>query len=183
MARRPSLLDGVSVPRLHRPAAPRPSILLLHSLHTRLLKKGFSQPAALSVISPAGGELKVSSQFFSQGVESRVTQNCTHLRFLNTLLGHRICAAITLQLGPFVTPKLSAYSLTRNGPTPTALEVCGFNADSYGNPDASQAGTVRDVLRSFGAIVIIPRAPLKPGHYTVSITTDRTYFWDFAIDS
>jgi len=90
---------------------------------------------------------------------------------------------ITLQLGPFVTPKLTAYSLTANGSTPTPLETCGFNADSYSNPDASSAGKVRDVLRSFGAIVIIPRTPLKPGRYTVSITTDRTYSWNFAIDS
>src|SRR5207302_8678240 len=36
MARRPSLLDGVFAPRVHRPAAPRLSILLLHSPHTRL---------------------------------------------------------------------------------------------------------------------------------------------------
>src|SRR5439155_16485380 len=38
-ARRPSLLDGVLAPRLHRPAAPRLSMVLLHPLHTRLRKK------------------------------------------------------------------------------------------------------------------------------------------------
>jgi len=38
-ARRPSLLDGVWAPRLHRPAAPRLSMVLLHPLHTRLRKK------------------------------------------------------------------------------------------------------------------------------------------------
>ena len=90
---------------------------------------------------------------------------------------------ITLQLGPFVTPKLSAYSLTVRGPATTPLEICGFNADSYANPDKSQAAKVRDVMRSFGAIVIIPRAPLKPGRYTVTITADRIYSWNFAIDS
>src|ERR1700691_37530 len=37
-ARRPSLLDGVSSPMMHRPAAP-PLMTLLHLQHTRMLKK------------------------------------------------------------------------------------------------------------------------------------------------
>jgi uncharacterized protein YkwD len=89
---------------------------------------------------------------------------------------------ITLQLGPFTEPKLAAYSLVRDRSAATPLEVCGFTADSYTNPDPSQAGKVRDVLRIFGAIVIVPRAPLEPGRYTVSITSDRNYTWNFTIE-
>jgi hypothetical protein len=37
--RRPSLLDGVLVPRLRRPAAPRLSMVLLHPVHIRPRKK------------------------------------------------------------------------------------------------------------------------------------------------
>jgi hypothetical protein len=37
----------------------------LHTRTSRLLKKGFSHPASLSVISPRGGELKESSHLFA----------------------------------------------------------------------------------------------------------------------
>jgi uncharacterized protein YkwD len=86
---------------------------------------------------------------------------------------------ITLQLGAMVTPAVSSYALTRDG---AAIEACGFDASTYSNPDAFAQNRARDGLRNFGAIVLIPRATLAPGNYSVAITTaDRTYSWSFTI--
>jgi hypothetical protein len=90
--------------------------------------------------------------------------------------------AITLQLGTLADAKLSAYSLKLNGSDPAAIEACGFDAGTYVNPDPAQQGRVRDTLRDFGAVVVLPRDPLRPGSYTVSITaTGRQYTWSFAV--
>jgi uncharacterized protein YkwD len=87
---------------------------------------------------------------------------------------------ITLQLGAMYTPALSHYALTKDG---APFEVCGFDADTYRNPDAFAQNRARDGLRNFGAIVLIPRAALTPGAYSVSITTaDHTYSWSFTIE-
>ena len=88
---------------------------------------------------------------------------------------------ITLQLGSFVPVRLSHFSLVRNDPAKTPLEVCAFTAESYANPDSSQVEKVQEVMRMFGAVALIPRFPLQPGSYTVSMTTDREYTWSFSI--
>jgi uncharacterized protein YkwD len=90
--------------------------------------------------------------------------------------------AITLQLGALTEAKLSAFSLTLNGRDPEAIEACGFDAGSYVNPDPAQQRRVRDILRDFGAVVVVPRAPLRPGIYAVSITAaGRLYAWSFRV--
>jgi hypothetical protein len=87
---------------------------------------------------------------------------------------------ITLQLGSNVDPKLTAYSLKSGGGA--AVEVCGFDAASYTNPDPLQQRRARTVLGIFGTVIVIPRAPLASGAYTVSITADgREYKWSFTI--
>jgi uncharacterized protein YkwD len=88
---------------------------------------------------------------------------------------------ITLQLGPFVTPAVTAYSITKREAPNAPLEACLFNADSYLNADPSQQANARSVLQSFGAIVLIPRHPLDPDHYVVSITAGVTRSWQFKI--
>jgi pSer/pThr/pTyr-binding forkhead associated (FHA) protein len=86
---------------------------------------------------------------------------------------------ITLQLGPLVTPAISGYALTSNG---VPVEVCVFDANTYRNPDAFAQTRGRDGLGDFGGVVLIPRAPLPPGTYEVSVTTAvRTYPWSFSI--
>jgi len=88
---------------------------------------------------------------------------------------------VTLQLGAAVDARLSAYSLTRAGNS-SALEACGFDANSYTNPDPQQQARAREVLHDFGAVVVIPRAPLAAGRYTVSITASgHQYTWSFTI--
>jgi hypothetical protein len=88
---------------------------------------------------------------------------------------------VTLQLGPHADAKLGASSLVLDGATATTLETCAFDADTYTNPIPAEQVLARDILRHFGAVVLIPRQPLKPGNYTVSITLDHPYTWTFTI--
>lgn len=85
---------------------------------------------------------------------------------------------ITLQLGYLINPKLGAYSLSQNG---HVVKSCAYDAHGYINsiPIAQEYG--RGVLRRAGAVVLIPRAPLKSGaRYSVSITArGHVYAWSF----
>ena len=88
---------------------------------------------------------------------------------------------ITLQMGAMVQAQLGAFQLTRAGSS-GSVEACGFDASTYSNPDAFSQKRGRDVLRDFGAVSIIPRAPLdKDATYIVSITVDgHPYQWSFS---
>jgi FHA domain len=89
---------------------------------------------------------------------------------------------ITLELGAHVNAKFSGYTLTLAGVAPAAIEACGFDANSYINPDPVAEKRVRDALNNFGAAVLIPRAPLTPGTYDVAMTVGgRRYAWSFTI--
>ncbi|HEV2170611.1 MAG TPA: CAP domain-containing protein, partial [Candidatus Binatus sp.] len=87
---------------------------------------------------------------------------------------------ITLQVGRLVQTKLTDHSLTEDG---KPIEYCAFDAPSYRNPNPTAQEYGRWHLRNAGAIVIVPRAPLRPGsRYQVSITTnDVAYAWSFTI--
>lgn len=88
---------------------------------------------------------------------------------------------ITLQLGSWYQPRMSAFSIKRHG---TELAACGFDANSYANPDAAVQQTGRDILRDYGAVVVIPREPFLAGStYSVSITADgKPYTWSFKVE-
>jgi hypothetical protein len=89
---------------------------------------------------------------------------------------------ITLELGAHVNARLSGYTLTLAGVAPAAIEACGFDANSYINPDPVAEKRVRDTLNNFGAAVLIPRAPLTPGTYDVTMTVGgQRYAWSFTI--
>ena len=87
---------------------------------------------------------------------------------------------ITLQLGYLIDPELGAHSLTRNG---KPVESCAYDEHGYNNsvPSAQEYG--RWALRSSGAVVVIPRAPLQSGaQYSVSITArGHVYEWSFHV--
>jgi uncharacterized protein YkwD len=87
---------------------------------------------------------------------------------------------ITLQLGRLVRTQLTAHSLTEDG---KPIEYCAFDAPGYHNPNPTQQEYGRWTLRNAGGIVLVPRAPMRPGsHYQVSITTnDVTYAWGFTV--
>jgi pSer/pThr/pTyr-binding forkhead associated (FHA) protein len=83
---------------------------------------------------------------------------------------------ITLQLGRFCDAQLTAHSLSVDG---AVIDSCAFDARGYRNPDAGAQEYGRWEMRSSGAVVLIPRAPLVPGKsYSVSITAHgRIYAW------
>jgi pSer/pThr/pTyr-binding forkhead associated (FHA) protein len=83
---------------------------------------------------------------------------------------------ITLQLGRLYDAQLTAHSLTVDG---AVVDSCAFDARAYQNPGAGAQEYGRWALRSSGAVVLIPRAPLDPGkRYSVSITAHgQVYAW------
>jgi hypothetical protein len=96
----------------------------------------------------------------------------------------QIGVPITLQLGTFMAIKLGDYSLERIDPdgTATAVEACGFDSSTYTNPDPAIEAAARATLNGFGAVAIVPKAPLLPGSYRVSLTAnDKKYQWQFGV--
>jgi hypothetical protein len=83
---------------------------------------------------------------------------------------------ITMQLGSFVKAELTSYAL-EDETTGRAVEACGFDALTY----PGQHG--REILTSFGAIVVIPRQPLTSGYiYQVTIRTHQSMkMWSFRV--
>ncbi len=91
--------------------------------------------------------------------------------------------AIVLQLGAPTQGddvKISSGTLSEGG---RQLDTCIFDATSYANPDGAQQKWARRVLHAYGAVVMIPKSPLQPGHqYTASVVADsQTYNWSFSI--
>lgn len=87
---------------------------------------------------------------------------------------------ITLQTGqPFRIKSASIRDMTSG----TKIDSCAFDGSTYTNPDAVAQGHGRDLLNFNGAVIVIPRHPLTPGHrYGVEIKTRRKDFtWIFAI--
>ena len=76
--------------------------------------------------------------------------------------------------------KVSSNSLSENG---TQIETCAFDATSYANPDGFQQTQARERLHDYGAVVVIPKDPLQPGHqYTITVVADsQSYNWSFSI--
>jgi uncharacterized protein YkwD len=93
--------------------------------------------------------------------------------------------AITLQLGNWMDTHLGEYSVARVNADGirTSVEACGFDSTSYSNPEAYSQELGRNVLKSYGTIVVIPREPLDKGaRYAVSmIANGKQYDWTFAI--
>ncbi|HUY27108.1 MAG TPA: FHA domain-containing protein [Candidatus Binataceae bacterium] len=92
---------------------------------------------------------------------------------------------ITLATGPLMYVMLDAYSFERvsaDGDLEN-LDACGFDSASYTNPDPVTQQTARRVLLAAGAVVVVPRAPLKKGAtYSVSMTASgKHYQWSFSI--
>ena len=92
--------------------------------------------------------------------------------------------AITLQLGDWMDTRLGGYSVARENAdgSRTAVEACGIDSTSYSNPDAYSQELGRNVLKSYGTVVVIPHAPLDKGaKYAVSMTAnDKQYDWTFS---
>jgi uncharacterized protein YkwD len=92
---------------------------------------------------------------------------------------------ITLQLGMTLAARMTDFQVTRadiDSAASMPIEVCGFDSGNYVNPDASAQERGRHILVNLGAVVIIPRVPLEPGQYHVTLAADgRRYAWSFEI--
>ncbi len=77
-------------------------------------------------------------------------------------------------------PQVSATSLSVGG---QSVPHCVYTAGTYTAPDPTQQSLGRDILRSAGAVVLIPRDPLQGGAtYTVSATVNgQTITWSFDV--
>jgi uncharacterized protein YkwD len=94
--------------------------------------------------------------------------------------------AITLQLGNWMDTHLSDYSVARvnaDGSRST-VQACGIDSTSYSNPDAYSQDLGRNVLKSYGTVVLVPRVPLDKGaKYAVSMNANgKRYDWTFTIN-
>jgi hypothetical protein len=90
---------------------------------------------------------------------------------------------IVLQLGAPTQGedvKVASSSLSDDGAT---IDTCAFDATSYANRDGYAQMAGRRVLHAYGAVVVIPKDPLQPGHqYTVNIVADsQPYTWSFSV--
>jgi len=92
--------------------------------------------------------------------------------------------AITLQLGTWMDTHLGDYSIARLNPdgSHTPVEACGFDSTRYSNPDAHTQDVGRNILKSYGTVVLIPRAPLDKGaKYEVQMSANgKQYGWTFS---
>jgi hypothetical protein len=79
--------------------------------------------------------------------------------------------------------KVASSSLSEDGSA--EVDTCAFDATSYANPDGVQQTRARRILHAYGAVVVIPKNPLEPGHqYTVTIVADsQPYTWSFSVAS
>jgi pSer/pThr/pTyr-binding forkhead associated (FHA) protein len=131
--------------------------------------------AALPIEFPPDGGTVATTSFFNEWPDPRTS--CPGYEPPSGL-------AITLQLGNWMDTHLSEYSLARESADGSriAVEACGFDSISYSNPDSYPQELGRNVLKSYGTVVVIPRAPLGKGaKYAVSMSANgKRYDWSFS---
>jgi len=100
--------------------------------------------------------------------------------------GYRVPAGlpVTVQLGKGQMAELSSYSFSDMSEN-RQLQSCAFDNTSYRNSDRGQQAAGINSLRAFGAVVLIPRQPLQPGHtYKVSLNINGAHeSWSFSVAS
>jgi uncharacterized protein YkwD len=135
-----------------------------------------SGPAERSIEFPPDGAAVPLSSFFNEWPDPRT--GCPGYEPPSGL-------SITLQLGNWMDTHLGKYSVARENVdgSHTAVESCGFDSTSYSNPDAYSQELGRNVLKSYGTVVLIPRAPLTKGtKYAVQMNANgKQYDWTFSI--
>jgi hypothetical protein len=87
---------------------------------------------------------------------------------------------VIVQLGRNATPRVRASAIVE-GDRP--LEHCVFDGSTYGNRDEGEQRLGRSILASRGAIVMIPRNPLRSGAtYRAVIDVDgQRIEWAFSV--
>jgi hypothetical protein len=159
----------------------------------RAPNKGIQTAAALDVISgrrvapaSASGSPRYPVLWPAIGASVPLT---THLAEfpspLTTCPGYRapVGLPVIAQLGPGDTTASVTYSWLAEGGS-RLLDHCVFDASTYRNRDGAQQRLGRAVLASRGAIVLVPRRPLRPGaSYRVVIELNASRFidWTFSV--
>jgi hypothetical protein len=96
----------------------------------------------------------------------------------------KLAAAITLQLGMHVPAKITDASLTQTGGAgaETKVVTCAYDSEGYTNPDNVTQTKGREILASFGEVVMMVRDPLQGGaSYRVAMTVNgKPYDWTFS---
>jgi len=92
---------------------------------------------------------------------------------------------ISIQLGEGYGPdgslEVSSDFVTRDG---VQIETCLITSQSYQGRTSEQTEVGKFALARFGAAVILPREPLAPGRYKVSLKeADKAYEWSFTISA
>jgi hypothetical protein len=92
-------------------------------------------------------------------------------------------APISIQFGqgygPHGSVEISSDVVMRDG---VEIENCLITAASYVGRDDTQTASGKAGLARIGAAVILPRAPLAPGHYNVALKeNDKLYQWSFTV--
>jgi uncharacterized protein YkwD len=95
-----------------------------------------------------------------------------------------LAPAITLQLGMHVPAKITDASLTRTSGTNAGTKVvtCSYDSEGYTNPDNFAQTKGREILASFGEVVMMVRDPLQSAAtYRVAMTVNgKPYGWTFS---
>jgi hypothetical protein len=95
-----------------------------------------------------------------------------------------LAPAITLQLGMHVPAKITDASVTQTSGMGAGTKVvtCAYDADGYTNPDNFTQTKGREILASFGEVVMMVRDPLQGGAtYRVAMTVNgKPYDWTFS---
>ncbi len=95
-----------------------------------------------------------------------------------------LAPAITLQLGMHVPAKITDASITQTSGTAAGTKVvtCAYDSEGYTNPDNFSQMKGREILGSFGEVVMMVRDPLQSGaSYRVAMTVNgKPYGWTFS---
>ena len=96
-----------------------------------------------------------------------------------TPTGTPISIQLGLGYGPDDSLEVSSAFVTRDG---AEIETCLITSASYMGRDSSQTQAGKTGLATVGAAVILPREPLTPGQYKVSLKEDgKLYEWGFTV--
>ena len=92
-------------------------------------------------------------------------------------------SAITVQIGLNVPTRIDEDSLIQTTGSEAGFKAatCAYDSDSYTNPDGASQARGREVLKSFGEVVMMVRDRLTPGEtYRADIAVDgKRYTWSF----
>lgn len=133
---------------------------------------GLTGPAATGVVTFPGDGTSIRLRAFPGGEYPDPRTACEGY-------GRNVVGAPLLVLLPNGNETVLEATLSRAG---QALELCRFDGTTYTAPDAAAQSLGRAILAARNGTVLLPRQPLDPGWYAVTVrTTARTLAWSFMV--